>query len=343
MEKEKLIEHIKSEISNGRNVDFEYEINGIPYKIKILATDKDYGINIPSIVLIPMSQNTNNQIVVESNNLETDNLCEVLKQGGQTSIRLVQLTRDIPGPIVVPLIPSYEEAPYFQQLSKECFELSDRDENYRIDEQILRIIEKTKEILKNERGIIARDKIFLNGYSSSGVFAQRFALLHPDLIEIACIGGASGSIPIPTDKLAYPIGISDYEEITGKKFDLESYSKIKFRYYVGELETQNKTKSRFDDDGNPAPMHDMSYFDRSVPTEVGKRQRELLGREMFSRAKKTIQILKSLGIDIEQEIFSGRTHNNRNGVGVNELGDQFINDTYKKYNTPQKKKEDFFR
>ena len=160
-------------------------------------------------------------------------------------------------------------------------------------------------------------------------FAQRFALLHPEIVETACIGGASGSIPIPTEKIPYPIGIANYEELTGKKFDLESYSKIKFRYYVGELETQNKSDSRVDDLGNPAPMHDMSYFNRSVPIEVGKQQREALGREMFCRAKKTIEILQSLGIDVQHKIILGRSHNNRSGTGVNELGDKFINDTYK--------------
>lgn len=174
----------------------------------------------------------------------------------------------MPSPIVVPLIPSYKDSPYFQQLSQECFSLSSNDRNYRIDEQVVRIIDKAKSILQTERGLIAEDRIFLNGYSSSGVFAQRFALLHPEIVETACIGGASGSIPIPTEKLAYPIGVADYEALTGKKFDLESYSKIKFRYYVGELETQNKTDSRVDDNGNPAPMHDMSYFDRSVPIKA---------------------------------------------------------------------------
>ena len=76
-------------------------------------------------------------------------------------------------------------------------------------------------------------------------------------------------------------------------------------------------------------MHDMSYFDRSVPIEVGKRHRNVLGTEMFCRAKKTIQLLQILGIDVQHKIILGRGHNNRNGIGVNELGDKFINDTYK--------------
>jgi hypothetical protein len=329
MNKEELIIYISNELNHGRDVDLEYIINGIPYKIKFLANDINKGINMPSIFACPLSENINNQLVVESNNLESGNLQEIIEQGAQTGIRLAQLTRDLPTPIVVPLIPSYEDSPYFQQLSKECFNLSSNDRNYRIDEQLVRIIDKAKFFLQTERGLITKDRIFLNGYSSSGVFAQRFALLHPEIVETACIGGASGSIPIPTEKIAYPIGIANYEDLTGKKFDLESYSKIKFRYYVGEFETQNKSDSRFDDLGNPAPIHDMSYFDRSVPIEVGKQQRETLGTEMFSRVEKTIQILQSLGIDIQHKIMLGRAHNNRSGTGVNELGDKFINDTYR--------------
>ena len=329
MNKEDMIRYISNELNCGKDVEFEYQINGLPYNIKFLAFDTDRDINIPSIIAIPLAKNINNQLVVESNNLESGNLEKILEQGAQTGIRLAQLTSNFPSPILVPLIPSYKNSPYFQQLSQECFSLSSDDRNYRIDEQVVRIIDKTKSILETEREIAAKDRIFLNGYSSSGVFAQRFALLHPEIVETVCIGGASGSIPIPTEKLDYPIGIANYEALTGKKFDLESYSKIKFRYYVGELETQNKTHSRVDENGNPASMHDMSYFDRSVPIEVGKQQRKILGTEMFSRVKKTIQILQSLGIDIQHKIILGRAHNNRSGTGVNELGDKFINDTYK--------------
>ena len=39
--------------------------------------------------------------------------------------------------------------------------------------------------------------------------------------------------------------------ILSKEFDYESYSKIQFRYYVGEFETQNKSNTRFDELGNP--------------------------------------------------------------------------------------------
>lgn len=339
MNKDEFIKYVSSKLAHGKDIDLEYPINGITYKIKFLTTNMNEGINIPSILAIPLSENTNDQLVVEANNLESGNLQEIIEQGAQTVIKLAQLTRDLPPPIVVPLIPSYRDYPYLQQLSQECFSISKDDRNYRIDEQVVKIIDRAKSISEKERGLVVKNRIFLNGYSSSGVFAQRFALLHPDIVETACIGGASGSIPIPTEKLDYPLGIADYESLTGKIFDLESYSNIKFRYYVGELEKQNKSDSRFDDFGQPAPMHDMSYFYRSVPTEVGKYQRSILGTEMFSRAQNTIQILQKLGIDIQHEIILGRAHNNRNGIGVNELGDKFVNDTYK--STIESRKIDF--
>lgn len=329
MNKEDLIKHISQEIQNGKDVDLEYTINQIPYKIKFQKPDYDKRINIPSIIAIPMTENAGKRVIMESNNLESVDLERILEQGIETGRRLARLTDNHPGVIIVPLIPSYRNAPYFQQLSRECFELSTDDRNYRIDEQIVRIVDKAKEIVKKEKGIDLEDKIFLNGYSSSGVFAQRFALLHPELIDAACIGGASGSIPVPTGDLSYPIGIADYKGLTGKEFDMDSYSQIDFTYYVGELETQNKAETRFDEIGNPVPMHDMSYFDRSVPIDVGKNQRNLLGINMFDRAEKTIEILKSLGIKVKHIVIPGRSHNNRSGIGVNEIGDKIVNDAYK--------------
>lgn len=329
MNLEDLYTYISNELNNNKNVNIEYPINGTVYDIRIIHSLKNDNINIPFLMAIPKNSILNNQITLESNNLETDDLKSITKQACETGKRLATLTSNSPCPIVIPFIPSYKDGPYFQQLSKECFELDKKDNNYRIDEQIVSMIKYVKNVLASDYNIKADKKIFLNGYSSSGVFAQRFALLHPELIDTACVGGASGSIPIPSKELGYPLGISDYEQLFKKPFDIESYSKIKFKYYVGELETINKTQDRFDDDGNPAPMHDMSYLDRSIPYQVGSQQRYIFGKEMFKRAQKTVEHLKKMGIKISHTSIPGRSHNNRSGQGVNELGDKFINDTYK--------------
>lgn len=264
--------------------------------------------------------------------MESEKSSDILEQGINTLGRLSILTYEEPGVIMVPLIPSYKNYPYLQQLSRECFDLSKNDLLYRVDEQIVRMINKTKNMVSSEFGVSLSDKIFLNGYSSSGVFAQRFSLLYPEVIDAVCIGGASGSIPVPSDDLDYPLGVKDYEELMGKKFDFEQYKDIKFRYYVGEYETFKKSNCRYDDNGEFAPMHDMSYFNRSVPVDVGKKQRELFGKDMFERANRTVQVLKSLGLNIEHHIIKGRGHNNyKDIVGVNELGDRFITDSYREF------------
>lgn len=332
MSNEELFKKIENELFNGKDSEMDYIINGIKYRIKFISYDYEKGINISSIVAIPLTENISKNMIFEANNMESEKNSDILSQGIDTLRRLSILTQEEPGIIVVPLIPSYKDAPYFQQLSKECFDLPKDDLLYRVDEQIVRMIAKTKNMVLNEFGINLDNKIFLNGYSSSGVFAQRFSLLHPEMIDTVCIGGASGSIPVPSYDLDYPLGVKDYEELMGKKFDFEQYKDIKFRYYVGEYETFKKSNCRYDDNGEFAPMHDMSYFNRSVPVDVGKKQRELFGKDMFERANRTVQVLKSLGLNIEHHIIKGRGHNNyKDIVGVNELGDRFITDSYREF------------
>lgn len=332
MSNEELFKKIENELFNGKDSEMDYIINGIKYRIKFISYDYEKGINISSIVAVPLTENISKNMIFEANNMESEKNSDILSQGIDTLRRLSILTQEEPGIIVVPLIPSYKDAPYFQQLSKECFDLPKDDLLYRVDEQIVRMIAKTKNMVLNEFGINLDNKIFLNGYSSSGVFAQRFSLLHPEMIDTVCIGGASGSIPVPSDDLDYPLGVKDYEELMGKKFDFEQYKDIKFRYYVGEYETFKKSNCRYDDNGEFAPMHDMSYFNRSVPVDVGKKQRELFGKDMFERANRTVQVLKSLGLNIEHHIIKGRGHNNYKDIfGVNELGDRFITDSYREF------------
>lgn len=323
-------------------------IAGVKYKCFYCAPDPQHGINIPSIVAVPLTDDFNNQIILESNNKEINKkegtFDDILSSGIKTGVNLAKLTNNKPGIITIPLIPGEnnelliseeKKDPYFQQLSKECFNRKYLEEHglekyYRIDEQVVRIINKAKIIAEEEKGMPMEEKIFLNGYSSSGVFAQRFSLLHPEIIDTVCIGGASGSIPIPTDQFPYPLGTSDIEKLTGKKFDMAQYFNICFRYFVGELETLRKTNERFDDNGAPAPMHDMSYYDRSVPTETGKEYRQKYGTDLITRAKSIVNVLKSEKIDmnIEHTIIEGRSHNDQCGHGVNECGDKFVNDTY---------------
>jgi len=305
---------------------FDYDLNGKEYIIQIVIPNTDSNYKIPYVLVLPKQMKENSILAVETNNLETENQDELLSNGLLTAYNLITNLKEYDNPVLVPIIPSVKGGiPYYQQLSRECFSVSKDDPYYRIDLQVLNIITEVKHKLN------VQEKIFLNGYSASGVFAQRFALLHPEIIDTLCVGGASGSIPIPITELGYPLGIGDYFSVAEKNFDLHSYNQIKFRYYVGSLEDKRKSYERYDEDGNYASMHDMSYLDRSVPNTIGRKQRDMFGQNIFERTKKLINLMNQMGVDINQEIFENRAHNDYDGinVGVNELGAQFINDTYK--------------
>lgn len=309
----------------------DYKIGQKTYLVQLIYPQENSSYHIPYILVTSNQMKEKTTLAVEVNNLESDNQEELLKNGLFTAYRLTKNLVEFDNPVLIPILPSVKNGiPYYQQLSKECFSVPQESPYYRIDLQVCNIIDDAKQKLSNQTTI--DDKIFLNGYSSSGVFAQRFALLHPERVDTACIGGASGSIPIPLENIGYPIGIEDYEKITGHPFDREAYEQVKFRYYVGSLEDTRKTSERFDENGNPAPMHDMSYFRRSIPTEVGVKQREIFGKNLIERSEREIAIMKEMGIDITQKVMEGRTHNNFNGNGVNELGDSFIKETYRNTN-----------
>lgn len=316
------INKIIEEITLNGYAEFSYSLGGKEFSIYVSFID------LPYILVIPSDIKDDVILALEVSNIESNILLEVIDNGLKTAYNLTKNLVEFSAPVLIPLLPSFKYGPYFQQLSKECFELDKDDVNYRIDLQVLELLEKVRYKIKEDKGIDIDSKIFLNGYSSSGVFAQRFALLHPNIIDTLCIGGASGSIPFPTLELGYPLGISDYKQLTGNEFDLKSYSEIKHRYYVGSLECNRKSDTRFDEGGNYAPMHDMSYFERSVPKEIGIKQRMIFGKDLFLKSSKQIELMKNIGIDISQTIFEGRTHNNINGMGVNELGDSFIKNCY---------------
>lgn len=211
-------------------------------------------------------------------------------------------------PFVVPIVPDLKGMPDFQQMSVEAVK------DFQIHEKVKECIEDARVQIEQITGKTVQDKIFLSGYSASGVFAQRFALVYPELINRALIGGAAGTIPVPTKKLKFPIGIQDYEELFGKQFDSEVYKHIQFAYFVGEREGAKPGNfdiygDRITDDNQiPAPMHDMSFRSVSTPKDVGIEQRKLLGHTLNERYKNAIEANKRYGIDIEGIVVSGSSH-----------------------------------
>ena len=284
---------------------------------------------IPYLLYVPEKLDDKERLVVEANNCESPKYRDVVNQATNTLFKGYRILKGT-APVLVPIIPTEPNKPYYQQLSRDAF----YEENpLHVEEELSGMIKESLDIIEQTRNVRLDDKVFMMGYSSSGVFAQRFALFHPEQIDELVIGGASGSIPVPTSKIEYPLGIGGL-----KDFDSDSYSKIKFRYYVGEYETVNLAMDRCEVVNGeiirePLPMHDMTNFDRSVNPYTGKIYKDYFGEDYFKRLDNVVKLYKDLGLDIDSQVIKGRAHKNVNVgdvffQGVRELENPIIDNAY---------------
>lgn len=159
----------------------------------------------PYFICYPKDMKENLEIIVDTLNTRegeyTNNRASVFAEAVNNGMLYTTIDNV---PMLAIYVPNEENEPYYQQLSRECF--TDENRKYkRIDLQVKDTIIGAQKKLEGLTGKKVSDKIVLNGYSTSGIFAQRFALLHYEMIHKAIIGGAIGTIPIPTEDLDYPL------------------------------------------------------------------------------------------------------------------------------------------
>lgn len=234
-----FIEHVKNDDFEKANYDFEMEIdrqnslqrrfligdcvekaNQIPDsveistgKIKELVNHEGKRLTLYCyksknelyyLIALPEKIIENCRIMVESYNsggkskkTYDENVLEALYNGNSIENLIMEIVID--APIVLPIVPDIIEENDDQMLSIEAV----KDDN--MASKFMECIKEAKEKIEQESGKKLADKIFLNGYSASGVFAQRFALIYPEIIDSCLIGGAAGTIPIPSEELEYPL------------------------------------------------------------------------------------------------------------------------------------------
>lgn len=119
----------------------------------------------------------------------------------------------------------------------------------RIDKQFANMINNAKNVLTS-MGFDVTKKVIMTGFSASSKFAQRFALLFPELVSCVIAGGMSAVPCLPVKELNgevlnFPLGINDYQELMKKPFDIKTYNNIKQYLFMGNLDENDPVK--FDD------------------------------------------------------------------------------------------------
>ena len=116
----------------------------------------------------------------------------------------------------------------------------------RIDLQLIKMIGHAQRLLRHNN-VKVNEKVFMHGFSASGTFTNRFAILHPTIVRAVAAGGVNSIPTFPTDRwnnttLRYPVGISDVKEIADIEFDETAYKRVSQYIYMGALDDNDTVR-----------------------------------------------------------------------------------------------------
>ena len=200
-------------------------------------------------------------------------------------------------PLLVPIFPrpASTDNVYTHSLDRDTILIADGPLK-RLDLQLLAMIADARPRFEAMKRPV-RPKVLINGFSASGLFANRFALLHPEAVAAAAYGGINGFITLPVAELKshslnFPVGIADLEKITGHPFDRPAYLAIPQFGYMGAEET------------NDAVVHKDAYSDEERTLIF-----ELLGRKMMPDRWEAVQaVYQNEKVPIQFKTYSGIGH-----------------------------------
>ena len=253
--------------------------------IILVASNPAKGFHHDYILFIPKGMQLNKKtfLLVEPNN--TGKISDSVEVHKKYAIDLASvssvgnnISTELRIPLLVPIFPRPASQPlmYTHALDRDAM-LEEKVELKRLDLQLLGMIADAQKVLSS-MDIPVDSKIFMNGFSASGTFTNRFSLMHPDKIKALAIGGFNGKLMIPQNvingvKLNYPIGTNDFTAISGHDFDPAAFKQIPQFIYMGKLDD-----------------NDAVQFDDAYNEEERKIINENLGKNVQERYVKCQQI-----------------------------------------------------
>jgi pimeloyl-ACP methyl ester carboxylesterase len=186
---------------------------------------------------------------------------------------------------------------YTHALDRDTF-TTERLDLKRIDLQLIAMIEHARAEL-TVRGILTDEKVLIQGFSASGMFANRFTLLHPERVKAATIGSPGGWPMAPIadfqgEQLPYPAGTSDIASLTNATFDAVAYNTVPQLIYMGSADDNDS----------------LDYTDGWDEKEA-KLVNRLFGDDPLSRWEEAESIYKETGANVQFLLIDGVGHERR--------------------------------
>jgi len=151
--------------------------------------------------------------------------------------------------LLMPPFPRTEQL-YLQALTRASLKQDIEPKFNRVDKQLIAMIDDARAKLA-AMNYPVQPRVLMAGFSASGVFTNRFAVLHPERVLAAAVGGPGGwpIAPVRADRgktLPYPVGIADLdnEELGGQVVDLAALQRVHFLFLLGDGDTNDAVPCR---------------------------------------------------------------------------------------------------
>ena len=198
-------------------------------------------------------------------------------------------------PAIMPVFPRPETdwKIYTHALDRDSL-TTDKKEFARFDVQMVAMIDDARRRLADDVSLDKR--VLIYGFSASGMFANRFAFLHPDRVLAAAVGSPGGWPIAPAaefngKKLRYPIGIGDVQTIAGKKADLKRLKDVRFFVFLGDKDDNDSVVFG---DGYEPDDKDLVF--------------ELFGKAPVDRWEASRKLYADAKLNAEFKMYSGIGH-----------------------------------
>jgi hypothetical protein len=267
-----------------------------------VSADPKKGFHSPYYLFVPkgIESAADRHLLVEPNNTGTTS--DDFQVHDDAAARLVKtsyanrIARDLGTPLLVPVFPRPAEQwqAYTHSLDEDTL-LIPSGPLKRIDLQLIQMIQDAQALLRRNH-ITVGDKVFMHGYSASGVFANRFPVLHPQIVRAIAAGGVNAIPILPLAQwhgttLPYPVGIADLKKLADIDFDETAYKQVSQYIYMGYLDRNDTTLSR-----------------DAFCEEHARLIRELIGAEMPKRWEVSQSIYRELAIPAQCVTYNGSSH-----------------------------------
>lgn len=197
------------------------------------------GFHWPYLLLAPRTPTATTLLVVPNNTGFLSEDLELLRASASCELARYQAMADRLGvAVLVPLFPRTASV-YLHALTRDAL-MTKAPTVARVDLQLIAMIDHARALL----GKRVQPRVLMSGFSASGSFTNRFAMLHPDRVLAAAVGSPGGWPIAPATDLPYPVGISDVGSLTGARVDLGALRKVRFFMFMGGADANDSVPYR---------------------------------------------------------------------------------------------------